>query len=331
MRIMSVALRAGDVIGEYEILEPLGQGAFSRTFKARKRDGALVVLKFPDSAMLGDPGIYDRFQRELAIGQKLSHPNIAHAIEIGDSEAGPYLVLEYSDGISFRSYLEANTPLPVDEAVKIGKQLAAALEYAHSEGVCHRDLKPENLIISPEGAVYIVDFGVALLEGARRITWRFLSGTNVLGTPDYMSPEQIQGKRGDARSDVYSLGIMLYEMLTGRVPFQGDNPLAVMKQHLTDTPPSPGRFNQAIPHSVEGIVLKSIRKNPDERYHKASELLHDLEHYKELDPAQFVFGPERQARVLSDWAIWRLGIIIGIAFLLLVALVLLIVILVKHF
>lgn len=330
MRTMSVALRPGDVIGEYEILGPLGQGAFSRTFKARKRDGNLVVLKFPDTALLGDPGIYDRFQRELAIGQKLSHPNISRALEVGNSDSGPYLVLVYNEGSSFRSYLETNAPLPVDEAVKIGKQLVAALVYAHSEGVCHRDLKPENLIISSDGTVHIVDFGVALLEGARRITWRFLSSTNVLGTPDYMAPEQIQGKRGDARTDIYSFGIMLYEMLTGRVPFHGDNPLAVMKQHLTDTPPSPRKFKHEIPPAIEGIVLKSIRKDPDERYQKASELLYDLEHYQELDTGQFVFGPELETTMLSDRAIWRLGAIISVGFLVLVALVVLVVILVKH-
>ena len=139
--------------------------------------------------------------------------------------------------------------------------------------------------------MHIIDFGTALLEGARRITWRFLS--NAVGTPDYMAPEQIQGKRGDARTDIYALGIMLYDMLTGAPPFTGDNPLAVMNQHLTTAPTPPRELNKAIPPPVDGIILKAIRKNPEERYQLAGDMERDLANYQDLNLTEFAFGPER--------------------------------------
>jgi serine/threonine protein kinase len=324
-----MAVQTGDYIGEYEVLGQLGQGAFSHTYKATTRDGKLVVLKFPETALLGDPGVYERFKRELAIGQRVSDPGVPRALEIGDGQAGPYLVLEYVDGVPFRQYLRQHAPLPVDDSVRITVQLARALANVHKAGVYHRDLKPENLVISDDGTVHVIDFGIALLEGARRVTWRFLS--DAMGTPDYMAPEQIQGKRGDARTDVYALGIMLYEMLTGSVPYPGDNVLAVMNQHLNATPRPPHELNRAVPPPVEGIVLKAIRKDPDQRYQSAGALADDLSNYHDLDLAQFVFEPERSARMpYSDRAIWMLSAGIGIGFVVCAALVVVIVFAIKH-
>ncbi len=324
-----MALQTGDVLGEYQVLEQLGRGAFGRTYKARRRDGTLVVLKFPDPALLGDQAVYERFRRELSIGQRLKQPSIPRVLEMGDGESGPYLVLEYVEGQSFRDYLKAHAPLSIDEAVRIAADLAEALELMHREGVYHRDLKPENLVISSDGSIHIVDFGIALLEGARRITWRFLS--DAMGTPDYMAPEQIQGKRGDARTDVYALGIMLYEMVTGSVPFPGDNVLAVMNQHLNATPTSPHVLNRALPPPIEGIILKALRKDPGERYQSAAAMASDLEHYHDLDLAQFAFGPEHGSTFLqSDRAIWLISLGIAIGFLACTALIVLIVILVRH-
>jgi len=324
-----MTVQAGDFVGEYEVLGLLGQGAFSHTYKARAPDGRLVVLKFPDPALLGDPGVYERFKRELAIGQRVSDPGVPRAMEIGDGRAGPYLVLEYIEGQPFRQYLKQHAPLPLDEAVGIANQLARALENVHRAGVYHRDLKPENLVISPDGTVHIIDFGIALLEGARRVTWRFLS--DAMGTPDYMAPEQIQGKRGDARTDVYALGIMLYEMLTGSVPFPGDNVLAVMNQHLNVAPRSPHELNRAVPPPIEGIILKAIRKDPDQRYQTAAAFANDLANYKDLDLAQFVFEPEAAARLpYSDRAIWLLSVGIGIGFIVCVAVIVLVAVAIKH-
>ena len=308
-----MTIQIGDRVGSYEVTSVLGEGAFSHTYTAKTAEGRTVVLKFPDPALIGDPGTFERFQRELTIGSKLQHPGVPRAIEMGDSPEGPFLVLEYVEGESFRSYLKRNAPLSVAEALEIATQLAGALAYVHSVGVYHRDLKPENLVIASDSSVHIVDFGIALMEGARRLTWRFL--TDAMGTPDYMSPEQIQGKRGDARTDVYALGTMLYEMLTAEVPFAGDNMLAVMNQHLTGVVRPPHELNHAIPPQVEAIILKAIRRDPDERYQDAAGMVYDLEHYQDLDLSRFVFESERTERMpYSDKAIVLLSIGVAIGF-----------------
>lgn len=326
---MLVALKAGDNVREYKIVEPMGQGGFSQTFKAAGPDGKLVILKFPDANLIGDMATYERFRREFAAGQKLDHPAIPRAFALEESPDGMFLVQEFVEGKSLRACIDDRAPLPLDMALSIARQLAGALDYLHSSGVYHRDLKPENVIVGPDGRVHIIDFGSALLEGSRRVTWRF--GSDALGTPDYMSPEQIQGKRGDARTDVYALGIIMYEMLTGTVPFRGDNPLAVMNQHLTATPEAPHKLQPSIPPGLEAVVLKAIRRSPDERYLSAGALLHDLEHYGELDLSQFRLGPEAAARgMLTTSQIIVGSAIIFFAFLAVVALIILIVFLVQH-
>src|SRR5438105_1227740 len=230
---------AGETVnGKYDILEPLGQGGMNDAYKAREREsGRLVVLKIPFKSLIGDPATFSRYQRELEIGKRLHHPNIQQLLDQGrlDNSVAPYLVLEYVDGTLLREYLRQRAPLLVDEAIGIADQLADALQYCHEHGVVHRDLKPENILIEPDGTVKLVDFGIALLQGARRLTFRRL--TSGFGTPDYMAPEQVQGDRGDARTDLYALGVMLYEMLTGEVPYQGDSPLAVMSQRVTTDAP----------------------------------------------------------------------------------------------
>ena len=177
-----------------------------------------MTMKFPSLAMVGDASTYERFLRESKIGKQLVHPAIPRTISLFENCEAPCLILEYIEGQTLRSILADHAPFSLEEASWIIRQLASALTYLHNHGVYHRDLKPENVLLDSTGRVHIIDFGIALLEGARRVTWRNLS--DVLGTPDYISPEQIQGKRGDARSDLYSFGIMFYEMMTGAVPFQ---------------------------------------------------------------------------------------------------------------
>lgn len=312
MTQMGVA--AGDRVGEFDVLAPLGRGAFSEAFKARNRTtGELVVLKFPDPAVLGDLATYERFRRETEIGERLSHPSIQRVLGSGEGPFGPYLILEYADGVSLRHHLREHRPLPLNEALSTARQIASALEYAHDCGVFHRDLKPENLIYSSDGTIHVVDFGIALLEGARRVTWRFLSST--MGTPDYMSPEQVEGKRGEGRSDLYALGIILYEMLAGRVPFPGDNALSVLSQHVSAPVPLPRQFNPAIPEAVERIILKLLRKNPADRYQTASQVLADLNHYEELDLTKFVFEPEQTSAGLDrERRAMLIGLGIGVGF-----------------
>jgi serine/threonine-protein kinase len=170
--------------------------------------------------------------------------------------------------------------------------------------------------------VHIIDFGIALLQGAMRVTWRNLS--DALGTPDYMSPEQIQGKRGDARTDLYALGIILYEMLTGAVPFHGDNALSVMNQHLTTTPPLPRQSNSSIPPQIEAIIMKSIRKNPEERYQSAEAFLNDIKNYKDRDISDLPLKKEKVAGVVTNRQIWVLSGLIGFGFLLVVGVIIII-------
>jgi serine/threonine-protein kinase len=275
---------AGETVeGKYEILESLGHGGMNDAYKARDSEtGQLVVLKVPFSSLIGDPATYSRYQRELEIGKRLHHPNIQRLLAEGrlDGGSAPYLVLEYVDGTLLRDHLREKAPLSVDEAINIAVQLADALRYCHEHGVVHRDLKPENVLIEPDGTVKLVDFGIALLQGARRLTFRRL--TSGFGTPDYMAPEQVQGERGDARTDVYAVGVMLYEMLTGEVPYQGDSPLAVMSQRVTTDAPLLRRKREALPPQLEAVVWRALRRDPAERYASMAQLRHDLEHLDDV-------------------------------------------------
>ena len=243
--MMSVVFKAGDDVCGYKIIGPIGEGGLGQLFKATAPDGKTVKLKFPAASLIGDPATYERFLREFTIGQKLKHQGVQKTLSMEKSPEGIFLVSNYAEGMSLRTYIYNHAPLPVIEAIKIATQLVNTVAYLHRKGVFHRDLKPENIVIDAEKQICIVDFGTALLEGARRVTWRF--GSNAFGTPDYMAPEQIQGKRGDARTDIYALGVIFYELLTGTVPFSGDNPLVVMNQHMTASPKAPSRVEPRDP------------------------------------------------------------------------------------
>jgi eukaryotic-like serine/threonine-protein kinase len=318
----------GTLVYGYEILEPIGSGGLSQNYKARGSNGSLVTLKFPTPELVGDPATYERFLRELKIGKQLVHPAIPRTISIIEKHEGPCLVMEYIEGRSLRNILQEHLPLALEKSLDITSQLAEALVYLHSNGVYHRDLKPENVLIDSCGKVHIIDFGIALLRGARRVTWRNLS--DVLGTPDYMAPEQIQGKRGDSRTDLYALGMMLYEMLTGAIPFHGDNALSIMHQQLTVTPPLPRQSNPAIPPHIEEIIMKSIRKNPNERYQSAEAFLSDLKNYDELDVSNLPRRKEKTTGVITNRQIWVLGGIIAFVFLAIFGLIIIIGLLRHH-
>jgi len=275
----------GQVIdGRFEVLGSLGHGGMSDTYKARDvNTGEVVVIKIPYPSLMGDPATFSRYERELEIGKRLVHPNIQHLLASGHLNGGiaPYMALEYVEGELLRTYMAERGPLPVPEALRITCQLADALQYCHEHGVVHRDLKPENVLIMGDGTVKLVDFGIALLQGARRVTFGQLS--NTVGTPDYMAPEQVRGDRGDVRTDVYAVGVMLYEMLAGDVPFHGDNPLAVMSQRVTSEPPPLRRIRPDVPPALEAVVLRAMQRDPVARYQTMAELRHDLEHLDEVD------------------------------------------------
>ena len=310
-RVGSMRYEAGQTVNDkYDILESLGQGGMNDAYKARDRaSGQLVVLKIPFTSLIGDPATYSRYQRELEIGKRLHHPNIQELLDEGRLDGGvaPYLVLEYVDGTLLREYLREHAPLPVDEAVNITVQLADALQYCHQHGVVHRDLKPENILIELDGTVKLVDFGIALLQGARRLTFRRL--TSGFGTPDYMAPEQVQGDRGDARTDVYAVGVMLYEMLTGDVPYRGDSPLAVMSQRVTtDAPLLSSKRSDLLPQ-LEAVVWRALRREPAERYASMTDLRHDLTHLDEVKIPEYPAASGRA--VVSREHMLNAGVVIA--------------------
>jgi serine/threonine-protein kinase len=244
-------------------------------------------------------------------------------VDAGQTRTEPYLVLDYIEGEPLRKRLRREGPLPIEQVIDWGRQLAEALAYLHSLGVVHRDLKPENVLVTPDNRLVINDFGTARLAGARRLTWKHLS--EALGTPDYMSPEQVQGERGDARSDVYAWGVMMYEMLTGRVPFEGDNSLAVMAGHMQGTPKPIHRFRPDVPRSLEAVVMHAMRRYPENRYPSAQAILTDLDHLDSLDPAAYDRSPERpmggMAAAESAQRLWAWVAIIAASFIGVVAII----------
>lgn len=274
----------GQKVDGFEIAESLGIGGMSEAYRARDcRSGGEVVLKFPHASLIGDPALFSRFEREIEIGRRLVHPNVQRVLGAGrlDNGFAPYIVMEYVAGESLRQYLETHRPLPIDQALAFARQLANALSYCHQQGVVHRDLKPENILVTPDGQLKLMDFGIALLQGARRVTWGSFSAT--VGTPDYMAPEQVRGERGDERTDVYAVGVILYEMLTGEVPFQGDNPLAVMSQRVTQDPPLVSQRRSDAPRPLDIVVARALQRDPARRYQSMAELAHDLTHLDQVD------------------------------------------------
>jgi serine/threonine-protein kinase len=284
----------GSRVDQYEIVDELGEGAYAETYLARDTSsGQLVVLKAPNPTLFADPGLFQRYRRESEIARTMDHPGVQRAVDAGAHRTEPYLVLEYVDGENLRTRLHEFGPsrqVPVDVTVDWGRQLADTLAYLHSHGVVHRDLKPENILVTAENKLKVADFGTALLDGAKRLTWRHLSES--LGTPDYMSPEQIQGGRGDVRSDIYAWGIIMYELLTGHVPFRGDNWIATMAGHLTKDPRPVRKDRPDVSPVLEAVVLKAMRRYPEHRYQSAGELRADLDRLDTLDTADFDLSPE---------------------------------------
>lgn len=309
----------GELIDHYEIVDELGEGAYAETYKARDRSsGEFVVLKFPDPHTFADAQIYQRFERETKIASGLDFPGVQRSYGVQTDHGDPYLVLEYVDGKTLRARdNELNGAMPLDTAMDWGLQIARAICYLHAQNITHRDLKPENVLVGRDGVLKICDFGTAMVLGARRLTWRNL--TESVGTPDYMSPEQIQGERGDARSDVYAWGIMMYEMLVGHVPFEGDNWLAVMAGHLRRAPERIRAERAEVSPELEAVVLKAMRRYPKNRYQTADALLSDLEHLDTLDVGKFDFSPEEPmggmgTAAATTTALWMQILLIAFGF-----------------
>src|SRR5260370_36896863 len=274
---MTPTFTPGTQVDHYEIIRMLGHGGMNRVYLARNVfNQQEVVLKFPNDDLIGNIAVFERYKREAEIGNRLHHPQVQQLLNTDEKRSEDYLVVEYIKGQTLRAVLEehAPDPLPVAEAIRITLLISGALAYCHERGIYHRDIKPENIMVQENGNIKIIDFGIALLEGARGVTWRGLSGT--MGTPDYMSPEQLKGERGAASSDIYAVGVMLYEMLCGHTPFEGENIFAIMNQHVSQDPPSILLMNPNLSPVLATVVMRAIRRDQAKRYKSVSDLLHDL-------------------------------------------------------
>jgi eukaryotic-like serine/threonine-protein kinase len=291
-------LQAGDTLDHYRIESVAARSGMASIFRGTDlRDGRAVAIKVPHPEVEADPLFFDRFKREEEIGKKLDHPGVVKVLN-SDDRSQHYMVLEWVDGRLLRQILNEKKILPPERAIRITIGLCKALDYVHSQGVVHRDLKPENIMVDKDDHIKLIDFGIAANAGSRRLTFAKL--TQAMGTPDYISPEQVKGKRGDARSDVYSLGIMFYEMLTGKVPFTGPNPFVIMNERLLNNPIPPREVNPEISPQLQEIIYRALERDPAKRYPNCHEFALDLEHPEKVgvaDRAELTNWKQRRSPV----------------------------------
>ena len=277
------SLHPGDQLDHYRIDSLVARSGMASIFRATDtRTGRPVAIKVPHPEMEGDPIFFDRFNREAEIGKKLDHPGVVKVLN-DEERSRRYMVLEWVDGKLLRQILNEVKKLPAERAIKITLGLCKTLDYIHSQGVVHRDLKPENIMVDKDDRTKLIDFGIAANAGSRRLTFAKL--TEAMGTPDYISPEQVKGKRGDARSDIYALGVMFYEMLTGKVPFTGPNPFVIMNERLLNNPIPPREVNPEISPELQEIIYRALERDPKKRYASAHEFALDLEHPEKVGVA----------------------------------------------
>ena len=266
----------GETLDQYQLLDVIARSGMATVFRARDLDDSRVVaLKIPHMQYASDVVFHQRFEREEEIGQRLEHPFVIKVLRPRE-KSRLYLAMEFVEGELLRDRIRRERRLPIAAAVDIATKIADALVYLHGHSVVHRDLKPENVMLMPDGGVKLMDFGIALDETLRKMTWAGLSQT--MGTPDYMAPEQIKGKRGDARTDVYALGVILYEMLTGELPWSGDNVYAALRAKMQEDPTPPRRIRAEIPPALEEVVLHALEPDPKNRPESALELREALVH-----------------------------------------------------
>ncbi len=267
--------RIGEVFAaRYEIQSVLGRGGMGVVYRAHDRDldDAVAIKTLRGEALSADPTLLDRFKQEIRLARRITHPNILRTHDLGETGGLRYLSMEFVRGLTLKQLVEAGDILPMPVGLRIAKQICAGLAAAHEVGVIHRDIKPQNIIIEATGGLKIMDFGIARLKEERGMT---AEGT-VVGTPDYMSPEQARGVALDFRSDIYSTGVVLYEVFTGTLPFDGDTPLAVVLKHIQENPPSPQARNPKIDPKVSQIILKCMQKEPRDRFQSVNELYEAL-------------------------------------------------------
>lgn len=297
---MPAIYRPGQRIDHYEIIHLLGQGGASRVYLAQDTHTPQeVVLKFPTDELIGGAEVFKRYRREAQIGKRLTHPSIQRHFNQDEDRQEEYLVLEYLRGRTLRAMMKAYEQgtgkltrlLPTAEVLCIVRQVCKALIYAHEQGVIHSDIKPENIMVLDNGEVKIIDFGIALLKEQRRFPWRSLSSP--IGTPDYMAPERLLGELGSIQSDVYAVGVVLYELLCGRTPFEEHDGFSFVTEHFSHDAPGILEFNPTLSPALATVVMRAIRHDPGRRYACMQDLLHDLDHLNDVTPIDYIPDPPK--------------------------------------
>jgi serine/threonine-protein kinase len=303
------------VDGRFELTDLVARSNMASIFKANDRKtGESVALKVPLMALESDVAGFERFNREEEIGARLNHPSILKVVKVEEPKSRPYLVMEFLDGKTLAEVLSKEKPLPEAEAVGYACKICEALEYLHANGIVHRDLKPQNVMLCRDGSLRLFDFGIARVEQARRLT--FVGLTPTLGTPDYISPEQVKGKRGDHRSDIYSLGAMLYEMVTGATPFEGESPYVIMNARVTGDPPAPRKVRPEVSPAVEEIILHALERDPKMRYDTAAAMQKELENLDKVvitDRAHRLRAPQPWSGKRSRWKLVAAIVVVELA------------------
>lgn len=263
------------IANRYEIISLVGQGGMADVYKAKDVIlNRIVAIKVLRSKLSDDPMTLVRFQREASAASRLSHPNVVDIYDVGEYENMHYIVMEYIRGRTLKELITQRGSLDVDEAIGIMKQLVSAVLHAHEHNIIHRDIKPQNVLVKDDGTIKITDFGIAVANDSVQLTFN----NTVMGSAHYLAPETTQGKEPNPQVDIYSLGIVFYELLTGQVPYKGKTPTEIAIKHLREPIPFVRDFNPAIPQSVENIVLKATAKHCEERYVSCKEMLYDLNH-----------------------------------------------------
>src|SRR5213083_2128030 len=258
--------------GRYRIIRKLGSGGMANVYLAEDQElGRRVAIKILNDRHAGDEQFVERFRREAKNAASLSHPNIVSIYDRGEAEGTYYIAMEYLDGRSLKELIVARGPAPVHVAIDYARQILAAVRFAHRNGIVHRDIKPHNVLVDAEDRLKVTDFGIAR-SGPSQMT----EAGSIIGTAQYLSPEQARGAPVDQRSDLYSVGVVLYELLTGTVPFSGSTPLEIAMKHRSSTPEPPSRKRAEVPRELDLVVLRALAKDPGDRYHSAEEMDADL-------------------------------------------------------
>jgi len=275
----------------YTIIEELGKGGMGNVYKASDTElSEKVALKLINPKIAADKKTIERFRNELKLARKIRHKNVCQMYDLNKENEKYYITMEYVPGEDLKSFIRRSRQLSIKGAISIARQVCEGLIEAHKHGVVHRDLKPSNIMIDRDGNVRIMDFGIARSSKSKGIT-----GSGIMiGTPEYLSPEQADGEEVDSRSDIYSLGVILYEVVSGQLPFQGDTPLSLAVKHRIEKPENPRTINSQIPESLNQIILKCLEKNREDRYQAAEKLLADLKNIDITIPSTEQVIPKRK-------------------------------------